>query len=331
MRENSEILRTAEAILFQRRQAAQETAEVRRTEVCKAIPEYEALSGAIKRTGIRLGRIAIVSGTDTDAYQDAEKELGALSSKCTELLRKNGYPADYFETVYHCPECRDTGTVTENGMPRSCRCFMEIYTGLLMKESNLVQSGTFRDFDLSLYAETQNGDSPRARAERILNTAKTFVDSFGEANTNNLLFIGKTGVGKTFLCGCIAAELIARGVPVLYISAAELFSVLTYYGQDETLSGKRTLLEKVIYTVDLLIIDDLGTEKQSDTKYSILLDILNRRTGNAAGRRRTVISSNLTLKHLQAEYDERVFSRLASFEICELLGDDIRILKKRRG
>lgn len=332
MKENSEIIRKVNAELSSRRQAAALLRDRRIEEVNAAIPEYAELSDNIKRMGVRLGRLAISGKKSSEEYYALEKEIKEQSSRMADMLAENGYPREYLNDVYSCAACRDKGEIYEEGAARYCGCFMNAYTKQLMRESNLTQNQGFEAFDLSFYAETPapGGVSPRERAAEALEIARAFVEGFDSGNVKDLLFLGGTGVGKTFISGCIACELIKKGVPVLYISAAELLSELTYFGQDDERSERRELLEKIIYTIELLIIDDLGAERQTEARYGILMDLLNRRTADGRGRRKTIISSNLSLKELLKLYDERVFSRIAAFGICELLGDDIRIIKKRR-
>ena len=84
--------------------------------------------------------------------------------------------------------------------------------------------------------------------------------TFGKTD-KSLLFWGAPGLGKTFLSTCIAKELIKKGYSVIYETAYQTFSML------EELKFKRTddydkLKFKVdkLYTCDLLILDDLGSE-----------------------------------------------------------------------
>ena len=82
-----------------------------------------------------------------------------------------------------------------------------------------------------------------------------------------------------------------------------------------------------IFNVDLLIIDDLGTETMSNNKFTELFNIINTRL---LKNKKMLISTNLTLKELYKEYDERVMSRLiGSFTICKFVGEDIRLKKKK--
>ena len=52
----------------------------------------------------------------------------ALSEKKTELLTSHGYPADYLEMYYHCPDCQDTGYIGQE----KCHCFRQAVIDLLL-------------------------------------------------------------------------------------------------------------------------------------------------------------------------------------------------------
>ena len=86
------------------------------------------------------------------------------------------------------------------------------------------------------------------------------------------------------------------------------------------------LLYEQIHQCDLLIIDDLGTERNTDFVVSQLFVCLNDRILN---RKSTIISTNLTLEEIKTNYTERTFSRISNhYKILRLAGDDIRIQKK---
>ena len=86
----------------------------------------------------------------------------------------------------------------------------------------------------------------------------------------------------------------------------------------------------MILNVELLIIDDLGTEKQIATRYEEMLEILN--TREMHGRKRpckTIITTNMTPQNLFDTYGERVASRiLGTFDVLRFCGDDIRLKRK---
>lgn len=88
---------------------------------------------------------------------------------------------------------------------------------------------------------------------------------------------------------------------------------------------------KNILDVDLLIIDDLGTEYMNSIKFTELFNVINTRLLNQNTRiTKTIISTNLNLQNLFSTYDERIVSRLVgSYNICRFFGDDIRFNQNR--
>ncbi len=91
-------------------------------------------------------------------------------------------------------------------------------------------------------------------------------------------------------------------------------------------------LEKNILTCDLLIIDDLGTEKVSDNKIEELFNIINTRLLNQNHKiTKTIISTNLTAQEIVNLYTLRIGSRLAgSYRFLRFFGDDIRLKKGKK-
>ena len=92
--------------------------------------------------------------------------------------------------------------------------------------------------------------------------------------------------------------------------------------------GNKSKISKELYEnlfdVDLLIIDDLGTESQSSAKFAELFSIINSRMLNP--KTKTIISTNLNLNQLSKLYDDRIISRLiGQYNICKFYGDDIRL------
>ena len=87
---------------------------------------------------------------------------------------------------------------------------------------------------------------------------------------------------------------------------------------------------KNLLSVDLLVIDDLGTESLNNMKFSELFTLINTRLLNQNNKStKTIISTNLSLDNLASTYGERIISRLiGSYNICYFFGDDIRIKKR---
>lgn len=83
-----------------------------------------------------------------------------------------------------------------------------------------------------------------------------------------------------------------------------------------------------LLNVDLLIIDDLGTECVNNMKFTELFNIINTRLLNQKNITKTIISTNLSLQNLYNTYDERIVSRIiGDYNICYFFGEDIRFKK----
>ena len=80
-----------------------------------------------------------------------------------------------------------------------------------------------------------------------------------------------------------------------------------------------------LYSCDVLIIDDLGTEFVNSYTSAKLFTCINERLIRGGS---TIISTNLSLQELLEIYSERTFSRISMFTIMKLFGDDIRIMNK---
>ena len=254
--------------------------------------------------------------------------IDQLSARRAALLQEAGFPADYLEPVYRCPDCRDTGYIGNE----KCHCFRQAIIDLLYMQSNLretLKSENFSAFSLDYYQDlvpdALTGLTARQTAEHALKTSLDFVRNFDHA-FENLFFYGDTGLGKTFLSHCIAKELIESTHSVIYFSAFRLFELFADSTFGRTDSASQQELEQHIFECDLLIIDDLGTELVNSFVSSQLFLVLNERI---LRRKSTLISTNLSLGTFADTYSERIFSRISStYTMLRLIGDDIRIQKK---
>ena len=130
------------------------------------------------------------------------------------------------------------------------------------------------------------------------------------------------------MSNCIANELLRKGKTVLYQTAPILLENVIDY----KMSKQKNLLDNIydsILNVDLLIIDDLGTESLNSMKLSELFTILNTRILNLNNKiTKTIISTNLDIKDIFDMYEERIGSRIAGYyDIYYFFGDDLRFKK----
>jgi DNA replication protein DnaC len=174
------------------------------------------------------------------------------------------------------------------------------------------------------YLDEASGLSPLSNMQKIVAYCKSFIKHFN-SNHDNLLLLGNTGVGKTFLANCIAKELLDRGYTVIYLTAFRLFDILEKYkfGKDNDNSYHASNQFDYILDCDLLIIDDLGTEFYNSFTNSQLYLIINERL---LRKKSTIISTNLSLSDINTNYSERIYSRIiSSYRIQRIIGEDIRL------
>uniref|UniRef100_UPI004056862A ATP-binding protein n=1 Tax=Agathobacter sp. TaxID=2021311 RepID=UPI004056862A len=264
---------------------------------------------------------------DANAIQNFKRELSLLRDKKALLLKRMGLSADYFNEVYTCPICKDTGYV--NG--RKCSCFKQQMIDIIYAQSNvktIVLKENFANFSFDYYSkEYKNpltGLSSLDSAKHAVRECRRFIDEF-DKKPKNILFYGDTGVGKTFLSNCIAKELLEQGKSVIYFTAFQLFDILSKRVFEK--DADAIAAHQNIYDCDLLIIDDLGTEFPNSFTTSQLFLCVNERI---LRQKSTIISTNLNTAQVAEQYSERTFSRISSnYCILKLFGDDIRIQKRR--
>ena len=293
-------------------------------EVYTKLPEFKSLDDSISILSVQYGK-KLLNG-DPTALSSLKEELALLRASKKKLLTSAGYPENYLEPVYECPDCKDTGYIGNE----KCHCFKKAIIELLYEQSNIKkipEDADFSNFRLDYYSRShydkKTGRSAR-EAENTLEICRHFVDSFG-TEFHNLFLYGDVGVGKTYLSTCIAKEIINREFSVIYFSAPQLFNTLAQNTFDKKDVDARNMSE-YIFECDLLIIDDLGTEYTNSFIASQFFTCINERLLH---RKSTIISTSLSLESLADLYTERSFSRItSSYSLLKIIGDDIRIKKK---
>ena len=292
-------------------------------EVYEKVPQVEALSDEIAATMAQAAR-KILAG-DRAAADQLKKDAEFLKEQKAIYLKQNGYPANYLELQYVCPDCKDTGYIEGgNGLRKKCHCFHQQELDILYEQSHIRDMIASENFSNLSYEYYQGDDLTHFR--KCVDVCRNFVQNF-EQDYHNLFFYGTVGTGKSFLSGCIASELLQTGHSVIYFSASGLFDTLARYAFDSRAKEALSGFYEDLYNCDLLIIDDLGTEMTNTFVASQLFSCLNERH---LRKNATIISTNLSLEELRDRYSDRVFSRITShYDLCKLTGPDIRMCKKR--
>ena len=298
----------------------------RKAEIYEEIPRIAEIDDEIAISNLRYARAHLLKKEGGEKAPD----INPLIEEKINLLTSAGYDKDYLKPIYTCEICKDTGVVDGE----RCSCFKQAMSELIYLRSNTDTLGIekgFSDFSLDFYRDKCKDNevhSPRENANAILNYSKKFVSErkAGSNKLMNLFFSGPAGLGKTFLSGCIAKELLESGISVLYQSSISLFRDLG----DAIMSGKSDsyllFIKDYVYDCDVLIIDDIGTEGANSFVSSEFYNIINTRAQN---KKSTIISTNLNLSELDSIYSDRISSRIIeNYHVCFFYGDNIRHLKK---
>ena len=207
-------------------------------------------------------------------------------------------------------------------------CFRQAVIRLIYSDSNMQQileKENFHRFNDQYYSDKLLEDgrpSPRQNIHAVLKKCRDFIGHF--PSRENLLLHGSTGTGKTFLSHCIAKEIMDKGYTCVYVTAFQLFDILTSQAYQKR-KDHLPMSYQLIFHCDLLVIDDLGTELNNAFITSQLFHCLNER--QLSGKS-TLISTNLSMRNLKDRYTERIFSRIIeNYTICQIYGEDIRLKK----
>lgn len=296
--------------------------EERVKEVYKKYPEIKEIDEKIAETGNNSLREIFKNPDNSLIKEDMKNKFKILKERKKQILEKNNIPEDFDKERYRCGLCKDTGHIEGNGR---CTCFKQQMINYLYKQSNmneLLKTHNFENFNINYYSKKKTDGmsvSPYENIKNIKSFCENFIQSF-EKEGKSLAFYGDTGLGKTFMSGCIAKALMDKGKTVLYIRASKIFKMF-----DDEKFGRISDDMDLVYKCDLLIIDDLGTEAFSKNNNSYILDLINERTSLG---KKMIISTNLDYKGLEEKYTKRFTSRiLENFDFIYFFGEDIRRIK----
>lgn len=318
-----------------KRRNAEKQAEEEKKKLYAQHPDLVKIDQELSSFAIQTAKL-MLSHPDEKLIDDLKLTIEARKKQKQQILASIGKTENDLLPHYECQKCQDTGYVLEaNGSQSMCSCLKQQIYNMEYNKSNMshIEAQDFGHFNLTFYSNEVNREkyhstvSPKENIQLILDICHHFIQNFDDVKEKNLLFTGKTGLGKTFLSSCIANELMKQGKTVLYQTASNMLDSIIDYR-----FGKANVSKDIydyLLNVDLLIIDDLGTEGPNSMKLTELFNLLNSRLLNINKITKTIISTNLSLQTISQTYDERIVSRMiGGYNICYFFGDDIRFKKQ---
>jgi len=310
--------------LFEEKRTNSRLENQKRTQKIYAqIPKIAEIDRELKNISIDAVRESFTAKDPKKLMKQYKKKSLELQAVKEELLAEQGYSFGYLKERFDCKHCEDKGY---NGI-NMCNCFKKALRKESYSRSNLgafLNEQTFKNFNFDYYLEQKNnkyGVSSKENIEKIFDFSKKYAEKFS-LGSGNLLLMGKTGLGKTFLSTAMAKVIIDKGNWVIYDTAQNILLKI-----EKNRFGKESNENEIsrFFDCDLLIIDDLGAEFKTAFSESALYNIINTRL---VAKRPMIISTNYDNNELNDIYSERIISRLVGeFVTLFFFGEDIRAKK----
>jgi DNA replication protein DnaC len=251
-------------------------------------------------------------------------------------------PEDYMgdDGLLHCGTCRKPkqcrvtdwlGSGTDKVLPSACECALEerrrfeerMKAEERRRTLDRMRRTGFPDAEMRKWTFAQDDGGN----DRIMEVAHRYVDNFDSMRENGsgLLVYGDVGCGKSFMAACIANELIDRGTPCMMTNFTRIVNRL-----QERFDGRQKYIDN-LNRFDLLVIDDLAAERDSDYMWEQVMAVIDARYRSGLP---LIVTTNLTASELSDNEDmrkRRVYSRLK--EMCiplRMTGEDRRNGKMRQ-
>ncbi|MBO7377371.1 MAG: ATP-binding protein [Clostridia bacterium] len=255
--------------------------------------QFFAAEREIKKLDFLIGKAECYdeNAEKAKALRALKKEHAAIRKKA---LRRLGIKESDLTPAPDCELCRDAGFV--NGLP--CKCFLKRWQDECVNISGIPLKPALRFADDT--AEKSE------KLEKLYAAMKNYVKKFPDVKTKNLLFMGKSGSGKSHLAETVAGEIYDRGFVSIFVSASALCDML--HTDLFAAHGDKVGYDRLFADCDLLVIDDLGTEKLMRTiTVENLCQLISLRQSFA---RPTIVTTNLSQEEILERYDERIYTRL---------------------
>lgn len=242
--------------------------------------------------------------------------FGAIAAKSAEISKEE--EGDYYEDdLLHCGKChtkkqsRNISPFDHKPRVTSCLCQCEFerreeerrkieeakeFERIKRMKIECVQDKNMLNWNFS----NDDGNNPKMQAARkyVENWNKMYEENYG------FLLYGDVGTGKSFFAACIANALLDKGIPVLVTNFSRLVNQLSGFGED-----KNEFLNS-LNRYKLLIIDDLGVERQSEFVMEQVYNIIDSRYKSGQPM---IITTNVPIEEIRQPKDikyKRIYDRI---------------------
>ena len=228
---SAEVVKRARARLAQAKEDRESENRQHLAVAYARVPRIREIDIQLRRTMAQAAQAAFLQGSDgRELLEEAKRENLELQQERAILAMEN-FEEGYLDDSPICDKCGGSGYIGSN----MCECLTELCRQEQKKEVSVLSGSreAFNQFRLDYYPDRidpKYGASPRTIMERNLKICRTYALTFAPS-AGNLLFVGGTGLGKTFLSACIARAVADRGCSVV---TAAFYTLLN----DRILTGK---------------------------------------------------------------------------------------------
>lgn len=171
-----------------------------------AKPRIAEIDQMLRQTASILVKLTL-QRANMDEFEKVRLDNLALQEERKDLLHSLDINPDLLNEGALCSACHDTGWQGKN----LCSCLKTHCIQAQIQHLQPLLHGSnhsFKNFSLDYYSNEAwaNGQVPQVAMKKIFDFCRQYSHYFDTFPNKNLLFIGKPGLGKTFLSGCIARE-----------------------------------------------------------------------------------------------------------------------------
>lgn len=197
-----------------------------------------------------------------------------------------------------------------------CRC--QRRQEVFMRMACFPAIKTFEQYDFSFAT-----GAPKKLLQGLM--ALSFV-----ARSENIIFLGPSGVGKTHLALALGYEAIRASIKVRFISAADLVSHLS----DAQRQGRyRSAMQRLVTAPTLLIIDEIGYLPFSSEEAKLFFQVV----ANRYEKKATIFTSNLPFGQWDQTFAQDTALTSAMLDrvlhhshVIQIKGDSYRLKEKKK-
>ena len=203
---------------------------------------------------------------------------------------------------------------------RNCRCFREYHEAQKSEDEHTrhlqkVDELKRNCFRYSNYVNVTFENSKTKNKQFVY--CLDYVNNWEKSKENNigLLFWGDVGTGKTYLAACIANALIEQEVSVKMLNFSHILN--------SGFETRNELLEDIC-RCSLLIIDDFGSERETEYGLEIIHSVLDARYNCG---KPMIVTTNLPLQTINNPPDvmhKKIYDRLKNCVPVQFTGESFR-------